>query len=93
MRPQSMAQTVGQLEDAGFVERRPDPSDGRQQLIHLTSLGEQRLGEFRQAAETWLAEALRERLTPGERGELARGVELLADSSTERLPSPAVRCG
>ena len=28
MRPQSMAQTVRDLEDAGLVSRRPDPADG-----------------------------------------------------------------
>ena len=29
MRPQSMAQTVRDLEAAGLVSRRPDPDDGR----------------------------------------------------------------
>lgn len=77
MRPQSMAQTVTQLEGAALIERRPDPGDGRQQLIHLTPLGEQSLAEFRQAAEAWAADALQERLTADEQRDLARGIELL----------------
>lgn len=77
VRPQSMAQTVAQLEEAGLVERRPDPNDGRQQLIVLTERGEASITEFRQTAEAWVAEAVAERLTPEEQRELARGVELL----------------
>jgi DNA-binding MarR family transcriptional regulator len=34
---QSAAFLVGQLEDAGYVERTPDPTDGRAQLVHLTA--------------------------------------------------------
>ena len=32
VRPQSMAQTVGDLEDEGLVSRRPDPDDRRRAL-------------------------------------------------------------
>ena len=34
-----MAQTVEQLERSGYVERRPNPSDRRSQLIFLTPRG------------------------------------------------------
>jgi DNA-binding MarR family transcriptional regulator len=37
---QSMAQSIDELERAGYVERRPDPSDGRAQRVHLTPRGE-----------------------------------------------------
>ncbi|MBO9534255.1 MAG: MarR family transcriptional regulator [Solirubrobacteraceae bacterium] len=77
MRPQSMAQTVALLEEAGLVERRPDPDDGRQQLIALTTRGEGSILEFRRSAEAWVTDAIAARLTPGEQAELARGVELL----------------
>lgn len=77
MRPQSMAQTVGQLEAAGLITREPDPTDGRQQLITLTPLGAQQLSAFRQSAEAWVAEAAATRLSDAERAELARGIELL----------------
>ncbi len=77
MRPQSMAQTVGQLEEAGLVERHPDPDDGRQQLIALTAEGEARLTEFRRSAEAWVADAITTRLSQDEQADLARGIALL----------------
>ena len=40
MRKQSMAEAVEQLERAGYVERRPDPSDRRARLVVLTERGE-----------------------------------------------------
>ncbi len=39
VRKQTMAQTVEQLERSGYVERRPNPSDRRSQLIFLTARG------------------------------------------------------
>jgi DNA-binding MarR family transcriptional regulator len=39
VRKQTMAQAVEQLEQLGYVERRPDPSDGRARLIFLTARG------------------------------------------------------
>src|ERR1044072_8308935 len=39
VRPQSMAQTVADLESAGLVDRSPDPDDGRRALVSLTAAG------------------------------------------------------
>ncbi|MGH3166674.1 MAG: MarR family winged helix-turn-helix transcriptional regulator [Trebonia sp.] len=39
VRKQSMAQAVDQLERTGYVERRPNPSDHRSQLVFLTPRG------------------------------------------------------
>jgi DNA-binding MarR family transcriptional regulator len=39
MRKQSMAQAVEQLERLGYVDRRPDPSDGRARRVFLTERG------------------------------------------------------
>ena len=39
VRKQTMAQTVEQLEQSGYVERRPNPSDRRSQLVFLTPRG------------------------------------------------------
>src|SRR3954464_12337998 len=43
VRPQSMAQTVSDLEGDGLVERRPDPTDKRRQLVSLTVQGNEAL--------------------------------------------------
>ena len=40
VRKQSAAEAVAQLERAGYVERRPDPNDGRARLVFLTPSGE-----------------------------------------------------
>jgi len=37
--PQSMGQIIDELEQLGYVERRPDPADRRAKLIRLTSTG------------------------------------------------------
>jgi DNA-binding MarR family transcriptional regulator len=39
VRKQTMAQSVRRLEQAGYLERRPNPDDGRSQLLVLTERG------------------------------------------------------
>ncbi len=41
----SMAELVDQLEEAAYLERRPDPSDGRAKLICLTERGKETMRE------------------------------------------------
>ena len=62
MRPQSMAQTVGDLEEPGCVSRRPDPDDGRRALVELTDAGRTLLEATRARREGWLAGALEREL-------------------------------
>jgi DNA-binding MarR family transcriptional regulator len=40
VRKQTMAQVVDELEQLGYVERRPDPNDRRARLVFLTTRGE-----------------------------------------------------
>jgi DNA-binding MarR family transcriptional regulator len=77
VRPQSMAQTVADLEAAGLLARRPDPDDGRRTLIELTAAGRLTLEHDRRAREGWLAEALAGELSASERQLLTRAVPLL----------------
>lgn len=77
VRPQSMAQTVGDLESEGLVSRRPDPEDGRRALVELTAQGREALAAERSRREGWLAEAIQGDLTPEEQEVLARAVPLL----------------
>ena len=78
MRPQSMAQTVHDLESAGLVSRRPDPADGRRAFIELTTAGLDLLQTTRARRETWLTEALERDLDADERALLHEALALLS---------------
>jgi DNA-binding MarR family transcriptional regulator len=60
VRPQSMAQTVGDLEADELVERKPDPGDRRRALVILTPAGKSRIEADRRAREGWLVKAFEE---------------------------------
>ncbi|HEU4976481.1 MAG TPA: MarR family transcriptional regulator [Baekduia sp.] len=77
MRPQSMAQTVRDLEGAGLVSRRPDPDDGRRMLLELTPVGLERLHAARAQREGWLSEVLERDLSAAERQALRDALVLL----------------
>jgi len=77
VKPQSMAQTVGDLQEEGLVSRRPDPADGRRILVELTEAGTNALQADRRHREGWLARAIAEQLTREEQMLLKRSVELL----------------
>jgi len=77
MRPQSMAQTVRDLESAGLVSRRPDPDDGRRALVELTPAGLDRLHTTRARREGWLAELFEHEFTAAERETLRAALPLL----------------
>jgi DNA-binding MarR family transcriptional regulator len=77
MRPQSMAQTVHDLETAELVSRRPDPADGRRAFIELTPAGLELLHVTRARRETWLTEALERELDTDERAVLNDALALL----------------
>ena len=77
MRPQSMAQTVGDLEKETFVERRPDSVDRRQVLVEITDRGRDVIVEERRRREDWLSTAIADELTPAEQDDLIRAIALL----------------
>jgi DNA-binding MarR family transcriptional regulator len=77
MRPQSMAQTVRELGDAGLVSRRPDPADGRRAIVELTPAGLETLTTTRAHREAWLTRALDGELDAEERELLQRALTLL----------------
>jgi DNA-binding MarR family transcriptional regulator len=77
VRPQSMAQTVADLESAGMVTRRPDPHDGRRALVELTEHGVATLQADRRERDGWLARAIADDLDAAERATLRESVELL----------------
>ena len=77
VRPQSMSQTVSELEADGFVTRRPDPTDRRQLLVELTDAGTATLADERRHREGWLARAIAEDLSRAERRSLEAALEPL----------------
>ena len=83
VRPQSMAQTVADLESAGMLDRRPDPNDGRRALVSLTEAGVEAIQASRREREGWLAGEL-EKLPAADRRTLARAVELIGAIAESR---------
>jgi DNA-binding MarR family transcriptional regulator len=77
VRPQSMAQTLLELESDALISRHPDHSDRRQILIELTERGRDRLREDRRRREGWLAEAIATNLSAGEQRTLIEALPLL----------------
>jgi DNA-binding MarR family transcriptional regulator len=76
VRPQSMAQTVGDLEADGLVDRSPDPDDRRRAIVTLSESGRQRIEADRAARESWLVKAV-EALPESDRETLESAVALL----------------
>jgi DNA-binding MarR family transcriptional regulator len=77
IRPQSMAATIATLEERGLVTRRPDPADGRRQLIGLTPAADEAVSGSRRARDEWLERALRERFTEAELATVVTALGLL----------------
>jgi DNA-binding MarR family transcriptional regulator len=71
-----MAQTVGDLEAEGLVERKPDPNDRRRALVILTAAGKSRIEADRRAREGWLVMAFEE-MPEADLAAIERSVEIL----------------
>jgi len=78
VRPQSMGQTLAELEAQGLVSRRPDEADGRRTLLELTDAGRRTLAEDRRRREGWLAQAIEQEFSGEEQEVLAQAIPLLA---------------
>jgi DNA-binding MarR family transcriptional regulator len=77
VRPQSMAQTLAELESDGLIARRPDPDDRRQVLIELSESGRERIAAERGKRDDWLAAAIAAELSAEEQRTLLEAVPLL----------------
>ncbi|MFI6886065.1 MarR family winged helix-turn-helix transcriptional regulator [Streptosporangium canum] len=71
-----ITQLVTRLERDGLVERRPDPSDGRAVLVHITEAG-RRIGRSRHDDRTRHLAPLVAQLTAGQRQAIAGALPAL----------------
>jgi DNA-binding MarR family transcriptional regulator len=83
VRPQSMAATLAGIDQHGYLQRTPDPHDGRRQLISLTDSGVEFVEGTRREREEWLANALAAEFTEEQRQTILSALALL-DKLAER---------
>ncbi|WP_427891020.1 MarR family winged helix-turn-helix transcriptional regulator [Kribbella sp. GL6] len=87
IRPQSVAAILTALRNADLIERHPDPSDGRRQVVSLTSKGRHRLQGDRKVRQEWLAQTLQEHCSEAERQTIIKALALLdhaIEAATDR---------
>jgi len=77
VRQQSMAATLGVLDDLGYLARTPDPADRRRVVISLSDDGTDTVRGVFQHRDEWLAQALADELSPAELDAVTRALPLL----------------
>lgn len=75
--PQSIAQNLAALKAAGLIQTGRDPSDGRKMLITASESSRQLGVSVRASKESYLARAIDTLVSPEERDDLERAVDLL----------------
>lgn len=87
MAPQSIGELVDQLEDLGYVERRPDPDDRRVKRVYITPKG-RKVSEIARDAvletENALNDALGKKGLDAMRNQLQRIIDELSEGSGSR---------
>ena len=77
VRQQSMAATLGVLDELGYLARTPDPADRRRVVISLSESGTDTVRGVFQHRDEWLARALVDELSPAELDAVTRALPLL----------------
>jgi DNA-binding MarR family transcriptional regulator len=75
--PQSIAQNVAVLKAAGLIRAERDPGDGRKTLITASETSRRLVTSVRASKESYLARAIDALVSPQERDDLDRAIELL----------------
>lgn len=76
VQPPSMTRVIAALEEMGYVERRPHPTDGRQSIVELSERGQAYVVDQITAREIWLDKHLAE-LSAEEREVLSHAAEII----------------
>ena len=88
IRPMTLVRQIDRMEDAGWIERRPDPADRRARLLFLTDKARPILGRIRAVANETRDEALA-RLSPPEKAQLLALLTRVHATLSERVPPSA----
>jgi DNA-binding MarR family transcriptional regulator len=75
--PQSIAQNVAVLKAAGLIRTERDPGDGRKTLITASETSRRLVTSVRASKESYLARAIDALVSPQERADLERAIDLL----------------
>jgi MarR family transcriptional regulator, transcriptional regulator for hemolysin len=87
IRPMTLVRQIDRMEDAGWIERRPDPADRRARRLSLTAKARPILGRIWDVANDTRDEAL-VRLSPAESKQLIELLRRVHASLSERVPLP-----
>jgi len=87
IRPMTLVRQIDRMEDAGWIERRPDPADRRARRLFLTDKGHRILGRIWEVATETRSEALA-RLSPEEADRLIDLLWRVHTMLAERLLAP-----
>ena len=85
IRPMTLVRQIDRMEDAGWIERRPDPADRRARRLYLTAKARPILGRIWEVANETRDEAL-VRLSPAEAKLLIELLRRIHASLSERVP-------
>jgi MarR family transcriptional regulator for hemolysin len=87
IRPMTLVRQIDRMEEAGWIERRPDPADRRARRLFLTAKARPILGRILHVANETRDEALA-RLKPGEAEQLIDLLTRVHATLSERVPRP-----
>ena len=88
VRPMTLVRQIDRMEQAGWIERRPDPADRRARLLFLTDKARPILGRIRAVANETRDEALA-LLSPTEKAQLIALLTRVHATLSERVPADA----
>ncbi|WP_052849640.1 MarR family winged helix-turn-helix transcriptional regulator [Streptomyces avicenniae] len=86
--PQSIAQNLAALKEAGLVTARRDPADGRRTLISAHASGDELVRTLRASRVAWLTQALDTLVGPEERPALDAALDLLERLAASDVHNP-----
>jgi DNA-binding MarR family transcriptional regulator len=75
--PQAIAQNVAALKAAGLIRTERDPGDGRKTLITASETSQRLVTSVRASKESYLSRAIDALVSPAERADLERAIDLL----------------